>query len=154
LRVDAVTPQAKSAKWEQGANMQGDKIGEGSGKVTARRVLPNSGGGPRMETSFESVGRLLGVDCAETGTYTSTVRTNGTMFGEGQGVLMGKGGELATWVGQGVGTMRKDGGVSYRGAVYYETSSPAWSRLNAVAAIFEYELDVEGRSRSQLWEWK
>ena len=61
---------------------------------------------------------------------------------------------MATWVGQGVGTMKKDGGGSYWGAVYYQSSSPKWSRLNSVAAIYEYEVDAEGNSRSQLWEWK
>jgi len=134
--------------------MQGEKIGEALGKVTARRVLPNPSGAPKMETSFEANGRLLGVEEHETGTYWSTVRPDGSLYGEGQGILMGKGGELATWVGQGVGTIKKEGGVSYRGAVYYQTSTPAWTRLNSVASIFEYELDTQGNSRLQLWEWK
>jgi len=134
--------------------MQGDKIGESLGKVTARRVLPNPGGGPKMETSFEGTGKLLDVEESETGTYGSVVRPDGTLFGEGQGIIMGKGGELATWVGQGVGAIKQDGGVSYRGAVYYQTSAPAWARLNSVAGIFEYDVDAQGNSRSQLWEWK
>ena len=134
--------------------MQGDKIAEATGKVTGRRVLPNPGGGPKVETSFEASGKVLGIDNRETGTYCAVLRPDGTLLGEGQGLLMGKGGEVATWVGGGVGTIRKDGGVSYRGAVYYQTSSPAWARLNAVAGIFEYEVDAEGNSRAQLWEWK
>ena len=67
---------------------------------------------------------------------------------------MGKGGEVATWIGQGVGTIRKDGSVSYRGAVYYQTSTAAWLRLNSVAAIFEHDVDAQGGSRAQRWEWK
>ena len=54
--------------------MQGEKIGESLGKVTSRRVLANPGGGPKMETSFEASGRLLGVEETETGTYWSVVR--------------------------------------------------------------------------------
>jgi hypothetical protein len=42
--------------------MLGEKIGESTGKVTSRRVLANPGGGPKMETSFEASGRLLGVE--------------------------------------------------------------------------------------------
>ena len=38
--------------------------------------------------------------------------------------------------------MNKDGGGSYRGAVYYQTSSTKWPRLNSVAAIYEYEVDA------------
>lgn len=134
--------------------MQGDKIGESSGKVTCRRVLPSRGRGPKMETSFEASGKLLGVEESETGTYASVVRPDGTLFGEGQGIVMGKGGELATWTGQGVGTIQKGGAVSYRGAVYYQTTAPSWARLNSVAAIFEYEVDAGGNTRAQLWEWK
>jgi hypothetical protein len=134
--------------------MLGEKIGKSSGKVTSRRVLANPGGGPKMETSFEASGRLLGVEETEIGTYWSVVRPDGTLYGEGQGVIMGKGGEHATWVGQGVGILKKDGRVSYRGAVYYQTSAAAWARLNSVAALFEFEVDAKGGSRSELWEWK
>ena len=134
--------------------MLGDKIGEAAGKVTSRRVLPNLGGGPTLETSFESSGRLVGVEASEIGTYWSVVRADGSLYGEGQGVLMGKGGEAATWVGQGVGAFKPDGGVSYRGAMYYQTATPAWSRLNSVAAVFEFEVDAQGNTRAQLWEWK
>lgn len=133
--------------------MLGDKIGQSSGKVTSRRVLPNPGGGPKMETSFEAAGKLLGVDETETGTYWSAVRPDGSLYGEGQGVLMGKG-EMATWVGQGVGSIKEGGAVSYRGAVYYQSSTPKWSRLNGIAAVFEFEVDAQGNSRSELWEWK
>ncbi len=134
--------------------MQGEKIGEESGKVTLRRALPNPDGSPKMETSAQTDLTLLGVKATNTVTYWSIVRPDGTLYGEGQGIVMGKEGDLATWVGQGVGTIKKDGAVSYRGAVYYQSSSPKWSRLNSVAAIFEHEVDAEGNTRSQIWEWK
>ena len=134
--------------------MQGDKIGEESGKVMSQRVLPNPGGGPKMETSFQATGTLLGAGHTTTGTYQSVVRADGSLFGEGQGIVMGKDGDMATWVGQGVGTIGKDGSVSYRGAVYYQTASAQWSLLNSVAAIFEYEVDGQGNTRAQIWEWK
>jgi hypothetical protein len=134
--------------------MLGEKIGGEAGKVTSQRVLPNPGGGPKMETSFQATGTLLGVGETDTGTYWAVVRPDGTLYGEGQGVVMGKEGDMATWIGQGVGTLKQDGSVSYRGAVYYQTSSPRWSRLNSVAAIFEYEVDAQGNTRSEIWEWK
>ncbi len=121
--------------------MQGDKICEYSGKVTSRRVLLNPGGAPKMETSQQLSGNLVGVDATETSTYCTVVRPDGTLFGEGQGIAMGQDGELATWVGQGVGTIGEAGAARFRGAVYYHSSSPRWSRLNSVATIFEYEVD-------------
>ena len=134
--------------------MLGDKLGRGTGKVTGRRILDNDAGAPKVETSFEGSGKLLGVDTKEHGTYTSVARADGTLFGHGQGILMGKGGEMATWTGSGVGTLRKDGGVSYRGAIYYFSAHPRWARLNTVAAVYEYSVDAKGRSKSDVWEWK
>ena len=134
--------------------MLGDKIGTESGKVTSQRVLANPGGGPRMETSIRTTGTLLGVNQTSTATYSSVMRPDGTVYGEGQGITMGEDGSAATWVGQGVGTLKKGGAVSYRGALYYQTSSPRWARLNNVAAIFEYEVDGEGNTTGEIWEWK
>src|SRR5207245_4891976 len=38
-------------------SMLGERISAESGKVTAQRVLPNPGGGPKMETSFQATGK-------------------------------------------------------------------------------------------------
>jgi hypothetical protein len=134
--------------------MLGEKNGEETGKVTSQRVLPNPGGGPKMETSFQAAGKLLGVNVTDTGTYWSVLRPDGTLYGEGQGITMGNEGEVATWVGQGVGTIGKAGAISYRGARYFQSSAPKWSRLNSVASIFEYDVDAQGNSRIQSFEWK
>ena len=134
--------------------MLGDKIGEESGKVTSQRVLPNPGGAPKMETSFQVTGSILGVSHKTTGTYASVIRPDGTLYGEGQGIVMSNEGDMATWIGQGIGTIKTDGSVSYRGAIYYQTAAAKWARLNSVAAIYEYEVDPEGNTRAQIWEWK
>ena len=49
--------------------MLGEKIGEISGRVTMQRVLPNLGGDPKMESSFQATGSVLGTDIKDTGTY-------------------------------------------------------------------------------------
>ena len=40
--------------------MLGEKIGEETGHVKVQRVLPNPGGIPKMETTFEATGTILG----------------------------------------------------------------------------------------------
>ena len=40
--------------------MLGEKIGEITGKVTMQRVVPNLGGDPKMETTFQATGSVLG----------------------------------------------------------------------------------------------
>jgi len=134
--------------------MLGEKIGEGSGKVTTRRVLPNPGGGINVETSFMSKGFLLGTEIRENGTYTATQRPDGTLLGSGQGLSISTEGDMVTWVGQGIGTIHKNGSVSYRGALFYQTNSPKWARLNTIAGVFEYEVDSEGNTKAQVFEWK
>jgi hypothetical protein len=134
--------------------MLGDKIGTEIGKVTSQRVLANPGGGPKMEISFQASGTILGVKHNTTATYWSVVRPDGTLYGEGQGVVMGEDGSMGSWVGQGVGILKPGGAVSFRGAVYYQSASPRWSRLNSVASIFEFDQDASGNTKAEICEWK
>ena len=60
--------------------MLGEKIGEISGKITMQRVLPNLGGDPKMETSFQATGAVLDTDIKDTaGTQPFSVRTGRNM---------------------------------------------------------------------------
>jgi hypothetical protein len=132
--------------------MLGEKVAQGKGRVTARRVLSSSP--TKMEVSFESAGELLGVKVNEIGTYWSELRPDGTMYGEGNGVVMGPSGEVASWKGQGIGVFQDKGGVAYRGALYYQTQSEKWTRLNRVAVAFEFNVDAEGNTTGTLHEWR
>ena len=134
--------------------MLGEKIGEMSGKITSQRVLSVADGGLKMESSFQANGSFLGTKVKETGTYSTVFRPDGTQYGQGEGVMMLSDGKIATWTGHGVGTSNKDGTASYRGSIYYQSTPPKWSRLNKVAVLFEYEVDAEGNTHSQYWEWK
>ena len=133
--------------------MLGDQIQESRGKRIVRRVLPAEGAF-KVEVTFESAGKLLGFDANEFGTYVSSPRADGTLFGEGQGVVQTKDGDIASWKGSGVGKFVGAGSVSYRGAIYYSSASPKLARLNSVAAVFEFESDAAGNTHSKTWEWK
>jgi len=133
--------------------MLGEMIVELRGKRTGRRVL-SVDNGFKVEVAFESTGKMLGIDVMEVGTYWSESRPDGSLYGEGHGVVIGADGNSATWKGQGVGRFLEGGAVSYRGAVYYSSASPGLARLNSVAAVFEFDVDAEGNTHSKLWEWK
>jgi hypothetical protein len=139
---------------EQECDMLGEKVGDETGRVVLRRVLPSDGGPPRVETTFEGTGKLLGVDIQDMGTYTSVMRPDGSLFGEGQGVIMSSTGEMATWKGQGVGIFNSAGGIDFRGAIYYQTQSPRFARLNLMAAVYEHGADASGAVKNEIWEWK
>ena len=133
--------------------MLGQKLAQESGRVTSRRVL-RADGPAAVEISFAAEGTMLGVNYRDIGTYESVIRADGTIFGNGQGVVIGGGGEMATWKGQGVGTFTKDGGVEFRGAVYFSTVSPVWQQLNKVAAVFEYSEKADDTTQLETWEWR
>jgi hypothetical protein len=136
--------------------MLGNLICEEHGKVTGTRVLPHEGSGPKVEVSFQGSGKMLSIDETDMGTYWTIVRPHGdaVMYGEGNGVLMTKDGEMVSWSGSGVGRFTGHGSITFRGAVYYQTASERLSRLNDLAGVYEYETDETGNVTLKVWEWK
>jgi hypothetical protein len=132
--------------------MLSEEIYTGQGKRTSRRIVATQGA--TVEVSFEDRGRLLGLEGGNIGTYTSRPRADGTLAGEGQGIFATLDGELITWKGIGSGTMKAGGAVSYRGALTFESTSERFARLNAIAGVFEFEVDEAGNTRTRMWEWK
>jgi len=133
--------------------MVGEQIGEETGKVMVRRVI-SVDGRTKMEVTVQGTGKLLGVETRNTVTYWAEIRPDGSLYGEAQGMVVGKGAEQATFKAQGVGKLLDGGGVRYRGATYYYSDSANFKRLNAVAAVFEYEADADGNTKNKLWEWR
>jgi hypothetical protein len=132
--------------------MLGELLYEASGKRTARRVVSTE---PlEVEVSFEGAGKVLGMDSMEIGTYQSLLRDDGTIYGEGEGVVMTLEGDRMTWKGAGAGKFGDRGAVSYRGAIFYTTASAKLARFNGIAAVFEFETDENGNTRVKVWEWK
>jgi hypothetical protein len=132
--------------------MLGNQIGEVKGKRLVRRVLsvdPLS-----AEVSFEDAGQLLGTNVTGMGTYTSTVRPDGSILGQGQGMTVTDDGDAVTWTGTGLGKFGPKGSVSYRGMLFMQTGSTKLAALNNCCAAFEYEVDPSGQTVSRMWEWK
>jgi len=132
--------------------MLGDLISETKGKRLVRRVL--SVDPPTAEVSFEDSGHILGVPATGIGSYTSIVRLDGSIHGEGQGLNTTQDGESLTWTGTGVGKFGPGGSVSYRGMLFFRTASQKLARLNGACGAFEYEVDASGGTTSKVWEWK
>ena len=132
--------------------MLGEVIGETRGKRILRRVLSST---PlKVEVSFEDAGKMLGVEVNGFGTYTSEVRPDGTVYGQGSGVYTSATGDILCWEGSGLGKFGEAGAVSYRGILYYRTPSPKLEKLNTVPGVFEYEVDSKGATHAKVWEWK
>jgi hypothetical protein len=131
--------------------MIGNKIGEGTGKRTARRVIctePNF----KVEVSFEDTSKLLGVDGMNIGTYTTSTKPDGSLDGYGEGVFATLDGEFVTWKGLGVGHFAEGGAVHYTGVLSYSTKSAKLAKLNSIAAMFEFDVDPVGKTHSVIYD--
>ena len=147
------SPDFNSKQYERrGPFMLGELISETKGKRLVRRVL--SVDPPTAEVSFEDSGQILGVATTGMGTYTSVVSADGTIQGSGQGMNMTADGEAITWTGTGVGRFGPGGSVSYRGMLFFRTTSQKLARLNGACGAFEYDVDASGSTVSKVWEWK
>src|SRR5271163_1582584 len=122
--------------------MLGEQIGETTGRRLVRRVL--SVEPATAEVTFEDSGHMLGVPTTGIGTYTSVVRADGSIFGQGQGISTTSDGEGVTWTGTGLGHFGPGGAVSYRGMLFFRTTSQKLARLNNACGAFEYEVDAGG----------
>ena len=132
--------------------MLGEQLGETTGKRIVRRVLSTDP--MTVEVTFEESGKMLGFDTTGLGTYTSVVRADGSVYGEGQGAFFTADGEMASWKGSGQGKLAAGGAVSYRGILYFQTASHKLARLSEAPGVFEYEVDAEGKTRTKTWQWK
>jgi len=132
--------------------MLGELIGETTGRRIVRRVLNTDP--MTVEVSFEDGGQMLGVKTSGLGTYTSVVRPDGSVYGEGHGANFTADGDMISWKGSGQGKLGADGSVSYRGILYFRTASQKLAQLNASQGVFEYEVDPQGNTHSKVWEWK
>jgi len=131
--------------------MSGEKIGEGNGQRGMRKVLSTQ---PtfKVEVSFEETTKLLGVDGMNMGTYTAITKPDGSLEGVGEGVFASLDGEFVTWRGMGVGRFVEAGAVHYSGVLSYSTTSTKLAKLNSIAAVFDFDVDATGKTRSKVYD--
>jgi hypothetical protein len=146
--------------------MLGDLIYQHTGKVTSIRVLDIEKS--KMEATVIANGKLKDVGNVNiTITYWNIRNTDGTLYGEGQGVITVKDSdnEMAA-----ASAKAKEYGVGkyssgqhphhkqtvWRGSTFYQSSSTGkFSFLNNIVGVFETEVDGDsGNVIRKVWEWK
>ena len=133
----------------------GPLIYEGTGEITSQIVLE----GPTIQTSFTSNGTIgindLNEQVTEIGTYTTTPRANGILYGEGKGVITGNDNDILTWTSQEIGTMTADGKIVFRGSMFFNSLSPVGKLafLDNMPAVFSFEVSSSSNNIvNQVWE--
>ena len=131
----------------------GNLIYENKGEITSQTVLE----GPTVQTSFSSNGTILNginsIDVTEIGTYTTTPRSNGVVYGEGQGVITGQNNEIVTWSSQEIGIITPEKKIKFNGSIFFRALSPLGNLafLDNKMGIFTFEVDVSKNTLTKVW---
>ena len=134
--------------------MLGDQLGEVTGQVSGFRIVKTDTG-PRVETNFEGQGTFCGQNITEIVTYWATPRMDGTFFGGADGMIVTADVQSAIYTGSGVGRMKGENlAAQWRGALYYQSFSPAFANLSVVTVVFEFEIAADGKAMTiKTWGW-
>ena len=73
----------------------------------------------RWKPLFQVTQNTEGTDGTEIGTYCTIYRPEGVLYGEGQGVITSKEGEIATWTASGIGRFTGQGKIRFHGPLFY-----------------------------------
>jgi len=138
----------------------GNPIIESNGMITGQRVLEIHPL-PKVETSYIENITIRGgenITASEIATFWSVMKPDGSVYGEGQGIITTLLGETATWTGQGIGHFTDDGKIRFTGSLFFSTpfleTAGKLGFLNNVVGIFVYEIDKDGKTSHKVWEWK
>ncbi len=133
----------------------GDLVYEETGKVTGIRVLSSDASGTKLELSLQTAGQIRGVDENCLWTYTQLTRPDGSIYGQGQGVMTTQDGDVLHLIGHGSAKTPPPGGTTlFRVMVHFHTASDKYADLNGSAAAGEYDVDSDGNTVNKFWEWK
>jgi hypothetical protein len=130
------------------------------GRIIGQRVLAVTPQ-PQLESSFMANATITNgsdtvTNAINTGTSVSTLNTDGTFRGEGQGILRTQGGDVATWTNQVVGNLTPEGTIITRGVGFWSTPSTTGELafMNGMITVFEVQIDREGNLSAREWEWR
>jgi hypothetical protein len=138
--------------------MLGDIIYETKiGKLIGTRLMSVEEGTPKIEVTISQEGILnKSMDATSLVTFWSAQQKDGSIYAQGQSVLMLKDDRAATatWIGKGIAhyhdQIRRD-----VGSVFFRSSNnDKLAFLNNMVGVFEYEILEEGTSKGKIWEWK
>ena len=134
--------------------MPAEKVGSLTAQTTIK-TLPANETYPRFETSATGGGTLAGGEVQCMATYSAEIRPSGFLYGEcpNAGVIMAADG-VATFRATGTGSFTEDGGASFKGVVYFETTAPSLASLSGAAVVYNWDVDAEGNATWEMWEWK
>lgn len=138
--------------------MLGDIIYETNlGKLIGTRLVSAEGEIPKIEVTISQEGLLkASMDATGLVTFWSEQQKDGSIYAEGQGVLILKDDRAATatWIGKGVAHYQNQTRRDVGSVFFNSSNNDKLAFLDNVVGVFEYEILEEGTSKGKIWEWK
>ena len=118
-------------------------------------MLPATAEGANYEVCLSSSGEMRGTKYSTNWTYAQIVRTDGSIYGAGDGVMTTECGQVFYIKGSGSAPgPDKDGNIPFRYINHFHTTSEKFSDLNGAAIVGEYDVSEDGSTVAKGWHWK
>ena len=128
------------------------------GRVTSQRVI--DGNGPVVENSYSAAGTLTAngaatdrIPVTNIGTIKVFFRSGGATYGEGQGVMTSRNGEIATWISQGIAQADQAGNIVAIGsAILGPSSTGSLAFFNNMVLVYKQVVDQTNNVSTRAWQ--
>lgn len=117
------------------------------GKLIYKRVL-NVTGNPQIEESVIAHGTLTGIgNVTDIQTWLDTYRTSNVIYGEGKGIMISADGQMAPWIGYGIGQIQNNGTILFKDIIIFSNNATGNMKfLDNVIGL--YTAKVEGNNQT------
>lgn len=133
----------------------GNLVLDETGSVTGVRVLSNDATGTTMEFCLQLTGTIRGVAETTLWTYTTLTRPDGSIYGEGQGVMTTQEGDVISLKGHGSSKAVGPGETTrFSTMLHAHSASAKYADLNSIGLVGEYDVAPGGSATNKNWEWK
>jgi len=132
----------------------GELVLEDSGQITGIRVLSTDASGTTLELNLQLSGTIRGVGQNTLWTYTMLQRPDGSLYGQGNGVLTTVNGDVIHLIGSGSGKANPGGTVRFCTMLHPHGATGQNADLNGIGLVGEYDVAADGTANNKNWEWK
>jgi hypothetical protein len=132
----------------------GKLILDETGNVTSNRVLSMDENSHSVEVNLILRGSIDGVKEETLWTYTALTRSDGSIYGTGNGLMNISNGDVIRLIGHGTGRVLDNGIVRFSTMLHPHTNSESNKHLNYIALVGEYEVQSDGTATNKCWEWQ
>ena len=132
----------------------GELVLDDTGQITGTRVLSTDTTGTTLELNLQLTGTIRGVAHTTMWTYTTVTRPDGSIYGQGTGVLTTVNGDVVHLIGHGSGKANPGSSVRFLTMLHAHGATGQNTDLNNIGLVGEYEVTVDGTATNKCWEWK